>query len=101
MRRAGVTAEQVDEVIMGNVVGAGLGQNVARQAAIGAGLPPSVGATTVNKVCGSGLKAVMLASQAIQCGDARTIVAGGAESMSGAPISSPRPAMATAWAMAS
>ena len=79
-----MTAEQVDEVIMGNVVGAGLGQNVARQAAIGAGLPPSVGATTVNKVCGSGLKAVMLASQAIQCGDARTIVAGGTESMSGA-----------------
>jgi acetyl-CoA C-acetyltransferase len=85
MHRAGVTAEQVDEVIMGNVVGAGLGQNVARQASIGAGLPPSVGATTVNKVCGSGLKAVMLAAQAIQCGDARTIVAGGAESMSGAP----------------
>ena len=85
MRRAGVTAEQVDEVIIGNVVGAGLGQNVARQAAIGAGLPPSVGATTVNKVCGSGMKAVMLAAQAIQCGDARTIVAGGTENMSGAP----------------
>ena len=71
LRRAGVAADQVDEVIMGNVVGAGLGQNVARQAAIGAGLPPSVGATTVNKVCGSGLKAVMLAAQAIQCGDAQ------------------------------
>jgi acetyl-CoA C-acetyltransferase len=85
MRRAGVTTEQVDEVIMGNVVGAGLGQNVARQAAIGAGLPPSVGATTVNKVCGSGMKSIMLAAQAIQCGDARTIMAGGTENMSGAP----------------
>jgi acetyl-CoA C-acetyltransferase len=85
MRRAGVTTEQVDEVIMGNVVGAGLGQNVARQAAIGAGLPPSVGATTVNKVCGSGMKSVMLAAQAIQCGDAKTVVAGGTENMSGAP----------------
>ncbi len=85
MRRAGVAADQVDEVIMGNVVGAGLGQNVARQAAIGAGLPPSVGATTVNKVCGSGMKAVMLAAQAIQCGDARTVVAGGTENMSQAP----------------
>ena len=85
MRRAGVTNEQVDEVIMGNVVGAGLGQNVARQAAIGAGLPPSVGATTVNKVCGSGMKSVMLAAQAIQCGDAKTIVAGGTENMSAAP----------------
>lgn len=85
MRRAGVTNEQVDEVIMGNVVGAGLGQNVARQAAIGADLPPSVGATTVNKVCGSGMKSVMLAAQAIQCGDAKTIVAGGTENMSAAP----------------
>jgi acetyl-CoA C-acetyltransferase len=85
IHRAGVTAEQVDEVIMGNVVGAGLGQNVARQASIGAGLPTSVGATTVNKVCGSGMKAVMLAAQAIQCGDARAVVAGGMESMSGAP----------------
>ncbi len=85
MRRAGVTNEQVDEVIMGNVVGAGLGQNVARQAAIGAGLLPSVGATTINKVCGSGMKSVMLAAQAIQCGDAKTIVAGGTENMSGAP----------------
>jgi acetyl-CoA C-acetyltransferase len=85
VRRAGVAEDKIDEVILGNVVGAGLGQNVARQAAIGAGLPNSVGATTVNKVCGSGMKAVMLAAQAIQCGDARTIVAGGAESMSGAP----------------
>ncbi len=83
--RAQVKAEDVDEVIFGNVLGAGLGQNVARQGAIGAGLPPTVGATTVNKVCGSGLKAAMLAAQAIQCGDADVIVAGGTENMSAAP----------------
>ncbi|MGN6370837.1 MAG: thiolase family protein [Phycisphaerae bacterium] len=83
--RAAVGPEMVDEVIFGNVVGAGLGQNVARQCGIGAGLPVSVGATTVNKVCGSGLKAVMLASQAIGAGDASVIVAGGTESMSRAP----------------
>src|SRR2546426_4230053 len=83
--RAGIPQEQVDEVIFGNVVSAGLGQNVARQAAIGAGLSPSIGATTVNKVCGSGLKAVMLAAQAIQCGDASVIVAGGTENMSRTP----------------
>jgi len=80
-----LAAEQIDEVIFGNVIGAGLGQNVARQVAIGAGLPPAIGATTVNKVCGSGLKAVMLAAQAIQCGDASVVVAGGTESMSRAP----------------
>lgn len=85
LERAGVAADQVDEVIMGNVLSAGLGQNVARQAAIGAGVPPAVGATTVNKVCGSGLKAVMLAAQAVQCGDAHLVVAGGTESMSQAP----------------
>ncbi|HEX2973862.1 MAG TPA: thiolase family protein [Tepidisphaeraceae bacterium] len=85
LQRAGVPANQVDEVIMGNVLSAGLGQNVARQASIGAGLSSSIGATTVNKVCGSGLKAVMLAAQAIQCGDAAVVVAGGAESMSRAP----------------
>jgi acetyl-CoA C-acetyltransferase len=83
--RAGVPADQVTEVIFGNVVSAGLGQNVARQAAIGAGLSPTVGATSVNKVCGSGLKSVMLAAQAIQCGDASMIVAGGTENMSRAP----------------
>ena len=83
-------ADQVDEVILGNVVGAGLGQNVARQAAIGAGLPVSVGATTVNKVCGSGMKSVMLAAQAIQCGDAQTVVAGGTENMSAAPYLLPK-----------
>ena len=75
----------IDEVIMGNVIGAGLGQNPARQAAIFAGLPESVGAVTVNKVCGSGLKAVMLADQAIRAGDAGIVVAGGMESMTRAP----------------
>jgi acetyl-CoA C-acetyltransferase len=85
LKRAGIGADQVEEVIFGNVIGAGLGQNVARQAAIGAGIPVSTGATTVNKVCGSSLKAVMLASQAIQCGDAGVIVAGGTENMSAAP----------------
>lgn len=85
LRRAGVPADRVDEVIFGNVIGAGLGQNVARQAAIGAGLPVGVGATTINKVCGSGLKAVMLAAQAIRCGDASIVLAGGTENMSRAP----------------
>jgi acetyl-CoA C-acetyltransferase len=88
--RAGVPADQVDEVILGNVVGAGLGQNIARQAAIGAGLPVFVGATTINKVCGSGMKAVMLAAQAIQCGDAQAVVAGGTENMSAAPYLLPK-----------
>jgi acetyl-CoA C-acetyltransferase len=85
LHRAGIAGDSVDEVIMGNVVGAGQGQNIARQASIGAGIPASVGATTVNKVCGSGLKAVMLASQAIQCGDAGVVVGGGTENMSAAP----------------
>src|SRR5437870_1677396 len=85
--RAGIVlpARAVDEVIMGNVISAGLGQNPARQAAIHAGIPVSVGALTVNKVCGSGLKAVMLAAQAIKAGDAQCVVAGGMESMSNAP----------------
>jgi len=83
--RAGIKPDQVDEVIMGNVVGAGLGQNPARQAALGAGLPDSIPAMTLNKVCGSGLKAVVLAAQAIKCGDAEVVVAGGMESMSNAP----------------
>jgi len=85
LERAGVLAGQVDEVIFGNVLSAGLGQNPARQAGMGAGLPASVGATTVNKLCGSGLKAVMLAAQAVQAGDASAVVAGGMESMSRAP----------------
>ena len=90
MARAGVARTAVDEVIFGNVIAAGLGQNVARQVAVGAGLPRAVGGTTVNKGCGSGLKAVMLAAQAIQCGDARCIVAGGTENMSAAPYLLPR-----------
>jgi acetyl-CoA C-acetyltransferase len=89
-RRAGVAPETVDEVILGNVVSAGLGQNPARQAALGAGLPPSVAALTINKVCGSGLKAVMLARQAILAKDATVVVAGGMESMSNGPYLVPR-----------
>jgi acetyl-CoA C-acetyltransferase len=85
LERAGVAPADVDEVIFGNVISAGLGQNVARQVGLGAGLGAEVGATTVNKVCGSGLKAVMLAAQAIQCGDAAVVLAGGTESMSRAP----------------
>lgn len=83
--RAGIPPDQVEEVIFGNVVGAGLGQNVARQVAIGAGLGAGIPATSVNKVCGSGLKSVILAAQAIQCGDASAILAGGTENMSRAP----------------
>ncbi len=85
VKQSKVPPAEIEEVIFGNVVGAGLGQNVARQSAIGAGLSVSVGATTVNKVCGSGLKAVMLAAQAIRCGDAQVIVAGGTENMTRAP----------------
>ena len=85
VKRAGVKPEEVDEVIMGNVVSAGLGQNVARQAAINAGIPYSVGAFHVDKVCGSGLKAIVLAAQAIKAGDADVIVAGGMESMTNCP----------------
>jgi acetyl-CoA C-acetyltransferase len=85
LKRANVRPEQVDEVILGNVVQAGVGQNPARQAALAAGLPDTIAAYTVNKVCGSGLKAVMLAAQAIRAGDADLIVAGGTESMSNAP----------------
>jgi acetyl-CoA C-acetyltransferase len=90
VRRAGLRPEAVDEVILGNVVSAGLGQNPARQAALGGGLPPSVAALTVNKVCGSGLKAVMLARQAVLAKDASVVVAGGMESMSNGPYLIPR-----------
>jgi acetyl-CoA C-acetyltransferase len=86
INRAGITKEQVDEVIMGNVLPGGLGHNPARQAMMKAGLPFEVGAITVNKVCGSGLKAVMLAAQAIALQDADIVVAGGLESMSRAPF---------------
>lgn len=85
LRRAGVDPARVDEVILGNVLQAGVGQNPARQAAVKAGLPLNVPAFTVNKVCGSGMKSVMLAAQAIKAGDADVIVAGGMESMSNAP----------------
>ena len=90
LRRAGVGKDQVDEVIMGNVLSAGLGQAPARQAALHAGLPASVLATTVNKMCGSGLKAAMLGAQAIAAGDADVVVAGGMENMSAAPYLLPR-----------
>jgi acetyl-CoA C-acetyltransferase len=90
VRRAGVAAEQVDEVIMGCVIQAGLGQNPARQAALRGGLLPAVSAVTVNKVCGSGLKAVMMAAQGIQLGDTDIVVAGGMESMSNAPYLLPK-----------
>src|SRR5437660_1332888 len=85
LERAKVPPEKVDEVIVGNVLQAGLGQNPARQAALRAGLPDTIAAYTVNKVCGSGLKAVILAAQAIRAGDAELIAAGGTESMSRAP----------------
>jgi acetyl-CoA C-acetyltransferase len=85
LRRAHVPADQVNEVILGNVLQAGVGQNPARQSALKAGLPDTIAAFTVNKVCGSGLKAVMLAAQALRAGDAELILAGGMESMSQAP----------------
>lgn len=85
LSRAGIQAGEVDEVIMGNVLQAGLGQNPARQAALAAGIPQEVPAMTVNKVCGSGLKAVHLAWQSIRCGESQVVVAGGMESMSQAP----------------
>jgi acetyl-CoA C-acetyltransferase len=85
LKRARMPPERADEVILGNVIQAGVGQNPARQAALKAGLPDRIAAFTVNKVCGSGLKAVMLAAQAIRAGDAELIVAGGTESMSRAP----------------
>src|SRR5450759_3062239 len=85
LKRAQLNPDQVDECIMGNVVSAGLGQNPARQAALYGGLAPEVGAMTINKVCGSGLKAVALAAQAIETGNSSIVVAGGMESMTNAP----------------
>src|SRR6266498_3618424 len=90
MARTGIDAALVDECIMGNVVGAGLGQNPARQAALRGGLPDHVAALTINKVCGSGLKAVMLAAQGVAVGDVDIVVAGGMESMSNCPYLLPR-----------
>src|SRR3989441_7662044 len=85
VNRAGLVPADIEEVIMGNVISAGLGQNPARQAALAAGLPDRVGAVTVNKVCGSGLQAVMFASDMIRAGSADVLLAGGMESMSRAP----------------
>ena len=90
VKRAHLSPEVVDECIMGNVVSAGLGQNPARQAAIFGGLPPEVGAMTINKVCGSGLKAVALAAQAVETGNSSVVVAGGMESMTNAPYLLPQ-----------
>ncbi len=90
VKRAALDGTQVDECIMGNVVSAGLGQNPARQAAIFGGLAPAVGAMTINKVCGSGLKAVALAAQAVQTGNGSVVVAGGMESMTNAPYLLPQ-----------
>jgi len=90
VKRAGIDPASVDECIMGNVVSAGLGQNPARQAALNGGLPPEVSAMTINKVCGSGLKAVALAAQSIQTGNAEIVVAGGMESMTNAPYLLPQ-----------
>lgn len=90
IRRAGLEPKDIEEVLLGNVLQAGLGQNPARQAALRAGCPPSVAATTINKVCGSGLEAVMQAARAIRAGDARVLVAGGMESMTHAPHLLPR-----------
>src|SRR2546430_1746329 len=90
VQRAKLDPKQVDECIMGNVVSAGLGQNPARQAAIFGGLPPEVGAMTINKVCGSGLKAAALGAQAIQTGNSSIVVAGGMESMTNAPYLLPQ-----------
>jgi len=90
VKRANLDPKQVNECIMGNVVAAGLGQNPARQAALFGGLPPEVGAMTINKVCGSGLKAVALSAQAIQTGNSEIVVAGGMESMTNAPYLLPQ-----------
>ncbi len=102
LERSGVKPEQIDEVIMGQILTGGAGQNPARQAAIEAGLPVSVPALTINKVCGSGLKSIHLGMQAIRCGDANIVVAGGQESMSLAPHVLPKSRVGTKmgdWAM--
>ncbi|MEO5331250.1 MAG: acetyl-CoA C-acetyltransferase [Magnetococcus sp. YQC-5] len=89
LEKSGLKPEQIDEVILGQVLTAGVGQNPARQASLAAGLPVTTPAMTINKVCGSGLKAVALAAQAIRCGDAKTIIAGGQENMSASPHTIP------------
>lgn len=97
LTRTGLAADQVDEVIMGQVLTAGAGQNPARQSALRAGLPYTVPAMTLNKLGGSGLKAVQLAAQAIRCGDADVVIAGGQESVSNAPLYCRAPATVCAW----
>ena len=97
LKDAGLSTEDIDEVIMGEVLSAGVGQAPARQAALYAGLPTSVPCTTINKVCGSGLKAVMLARQAIAMGEADIVVAGGMESMSNAPYLYRQHAVVCEW----
>ena len=98
VKRAGIDPARIDEVLMGNVVQAGQGQAPARQASIQAGLDPTIGATTVNKICGSGLKTVMMAAQAIVAGDADILVAGGMESMTLGPYLLPKRGEATGLA---
>ena len=90
MKRAGITPEQVDEVIMGNVLQGGQGQNPARQASMKAGIPQEVPSWTVNKLCGSGIKSIVCAAQAIMVGDADIVIAGGMESMTMAPYILPK-----------
>ena len=96
--RAGLSSDQIGEVIMGQVLAAGVGQNPARQASMKAGVAKETPALTINAVCGSGLKAVMLAAQAVAWGDSEIVVAGGQESMSLAPHVLPNSATASAWA---
>ena len=97
LKRANLSADQVNEVIMGQVLQAGAGQNPARQASIKGGLPNTVPAMTINKLCGSGLKAVALAAQAIRDGDSEIVIAGGQENMSMAPHILPNSARSTCW----
>jgi len=89
IKRAGIKPELIEEVVIGNVIQAGLGQNIARQVSIHAGIPDTASALTINKVCGSGLRAVSMAAQFIMCGDAEVVLAGGTESMSNAPYALP------------
>jgi acetyl-CoA C-acetyltransferase len=98
VKRSKAKPEEIDEVLMGNVLQGGIGQAPARQASIGAGIPDTVSAATVNKVCGSGLKSVMMGTQAIKAGDAGLIVAGGMESMTNAPYILKKQEPATGWA---
>jgi acetyl-CoA C-acetyltransferase len=99
LKETNVNPNQIDEVIVGNVVGAGLGQNVARQICIGSGIPIEVPSFTVNKVCGSGLKSVTLASMMIETGEADIILAGGTENMTQIPYTIPSARLEQEWAI--